>query len=95
MEDCYDSLKCEARPIQDESKSLMTAIRLLNNESVNEVKYRNGRSEDLKEQNLHEETPWVTVRDNKTMPRNKTLRVRQMPNGRNMSPINLLALRLK
>ena len=86
VEDCYDSLKREARSIQDENKSLMTALRLLNNESVNEAKYRNGRNEDIKEQNLHEEeTPWVTVRDNKTMPRNKTLRVRQMPNGRNMS----------
>ena len=34
----------------DENKSLMTALRLLNNESVNEAKYRNGRSEDIKEQ---------------------------------------------
>ena len=81
VEDCYDSLKREARSIQDENKSLMTALRLLNNESLNEAKYRNGRSGDIKEQTLHEEeTPWVTVRDNKTMPKNKTLRVRQMPN---------------
>ena len=58
MEDCYHSLKREARSIQDENKSLMTALRLSNDESVNEAKYRNGRNEDIKEQNLHqEETP--------------------------------------
>lgn len=55
VEDCCDSLKREVRSIQDENKSLMTALRLLNNESVNEAKYRNGRNEDIKEQNLHEE----------------------------------------
>ena len=85
VEDCYDSLKREARSIQDENKSLMTALRLLNNEFVNETKYRNGKNEDFKEQNLHEEeNPWETVRDNKTMPRNKR-RERQMPNGKKMS----------
>ena len=85
MEDCYDSLKGEARSIQDKNKSLMTALRLLNNEFVNETKYCNGKNEDFKEQNLHEEgNPWETVRDNKTMPRNKR-RERQMPNGKKMS----------
>jgi len=54
VKDCYDSLKREARSIQDENKSLMTALRLLSNEFVNESKYRNGRNEDVKEQNLHE-----------------------------------------
>lgn len=50
----------------------MTALRLLNNEIVIESKHGDGRNEDFKDQNLHEEeTPWVTVRDNKTMPRNK------------------------
>ena len=85
VEDCYDSLKREARSIQDENKSLMTALRLLNNEFVNETKYRNGKNEDFKEQNLHEEeNPWETVRDNKTMPRNKR-REGQMQNGKKMS----------
>ena len=74
VEDCYDSLKREARSIQDENKSLMTALRLLNNEFVNETSC-----------NLHEEeNPWETVRDNKAMPRNKR-RERQMPNGKKMS----------
>ena len=46
VEDCYDSLKREVRSFQDENKSLMTALRLLNNEFVIETKYRNGRNED-------------------------------------------------
>ena len=32
VEDCYNSLKLEARVIQDKNRSLMTDIRLLNNE---------------------------------------------------------------
>ena len=73
VEDGYDSLKLEAKPIQDENESLMTALKLLNNEI-------NGKeSKHIKEQNLHdEETPWVTGSDNKTMPRNKK-RERQLP----------------
>ena len=73
MEDGYDSLKLEAKSIQDENESLMTALKLLNNEI-------NGKeSKHIKEQNLHdEETPWVTGSDNKTMPRNKK-RERQLP----------------
>lgn len=94
MVDCYDSLKRQARSIQDENKSLMTALTLLNNEFVNETKYRNGENEDFKEQNLHEEeTRWEKVCDNKTMPRNK--RERQMPNEERCQAVNLLALRLK
>jgi len=64
--------KREAKSIQDENKSLMTALKLLNNEIGKESKYRDGRYENIKENNLHdEETSWVTVRDNKTMPRKK------------------------
>ena len=57
---------------KDENNSLVTALKLLNNEiNGKESKYRDGRYENTKEQNFHdEETPWVTVRDNKTMPRN-------------------------
>ena len=41
-----------------------------------------GRYENIKEKNLHdEEIPCVTVRDNKTKPRNN-LRERQIPVGR-------------
>ena len=89
MEDRYDSLKREAKPIQDENKSLMTALKLLNNEiNGKESKYRDGRYENIKEQNLHdEETPWVTVRDNKTMLRNKK-KERQLPAGRKMPARN-------
>ena len=73
VEDGYDSLKLEAKSIQDENESLMTALKLLNNEI-------NGKeSKHIKEQNLHdEETPWVTGSDNKTMPRNNK-RERQLP----------------
>ena len=73
VQDRYDSLKREAKSIQDENESLMTALKLLNNEiNGKESKYRDGRYEHIKEQNLHdEETPWVTGSDNKTMPRNK------------------------
>ena len=74
VEDRYRSLKREAKSIQDENKSLMTALKLLNNEiNGKESKYRDGRYENIiKEQNLRDEkTPWVTVRDNKTMPRKK------------------------
>ena len=89
MEDRYDSLKSEAKSIQDENKSLMTALKLLNNEiNGKESKYRDGRYENIKEQNLHdEETPWVTVRDNKTMLRNKK-KERQLPAGRKMPARN-------
>ena len=69
--------------------SLMTALELLNNEiNGKEIKYRDGRYENINEQNLHdEETPWVTVRDNKAMPRNKK-RERQLPVGGKMSARN-------
>ena len=88
VEDRYDSLKRKTNSIQDENKSLMTALRLLNNEIGKDSKHRDGRNTNIKEQNLHEEeTPWVTVRDNKTMPRNKK-RERQMPDGRKMSALN-------
>ena len=89
MEDRYDSLKREAKSIQDENKSLMTALKLLNNEiNGKESKYRDGRYEKIiKEQNLRdEETPWVTVRDNKTMPRKKERA--QIPVARKMSARN-------
>lgn len=43
---------------------------------------RGGRYENIKEQNLHdEEIPWVTIRGNKTKPRNNK-RERQIPVGR-------------
>ena len=74
VEDRYYSLKREAKSIQDENKSLMTTLKLLNNEiNGKESKYRDSRYENIiKEQNLcDEETPWVTVGDNKTMPRKK------------------------
>ena len=89
VEDRYDSLRREAKSIQDENKSLMTALKLLNNEiNGKESKYRDGRYENIKEQNLHdEETPWVTVRDNKTMLRNKK-KERQLPAGRKMPARN-------
>ena len=89
VEDRYDSLKREAKSIQDENKSLMTALKLLNNEiNGKESKYRDGRYENIKEQNLHdEETPWVTVHDNKTMLRNKK-KERQLPAGRKMPARN-------
>ena len=62
----------------------MTALKSLNNEIGKESKFRDGRTENIREQNLHdEETPWVTVRDNNTMPRNKK-RERQIPVGRKM-----------
>ena len=67
----------------------MTALKLLNNEiNGKESKYRDGRYENTKEQNLHdEETPWVTVRDNKTMLRNKK-KERRLPAGRKMPARN-------
>ena len=51
MEDRDDSLKREAKPIQDENKSLMTALKLLNDEiNGKESKYRDGSYENIKEQ---------------------------------------------
>ena len=51
MEDRYDSLKSEAKSIQDENKSLMTVLKLLNNEiNGKESKYRDGSYENIEEQ---------------------------------------------
>ena len=82
MEDRYDSLKREAKPIQDENKSLMTALKLLN-VNIEMVVMKISRSK-----NLHdEETPWVTGSDYKTMLRNKK-RELQLPVGRKMPARN-------
>ena len=68
-------LKRKAKSIQDEKKSLVTALKLLNNEIAKESKYRDGRYENIKDKNFHdEEICWVTACDNKTMHRKKRKR---------------------
>ena len=63
----YNSLKHEEKSVQDGNKSLLTPLKLLNNE----IKGKDGRYQNIKEQNLDdEESSWVTVCYNKTMPRN-------------------------
>ena len=68
LEERYDSLKREANAVNDENKSLITALRLLNNEIEKESKHN---SQETNEGNLYvKESSWETVGE-RTKKRNK------------------------
>lgn len=58
MESHYTSMKKEAKKLSDENKSLMTAIRLLNNELQNVLKVEESWSKNTnlnRAENLHDD----------------------------------------
>ena len=55
----YDSLKCESRAIQDENKSLLTALRLLSSEIPNETKHT------ASEINVQADGEWTQAKSSK------------------------------